>query len=331
MMGAPVPCGAATDAKSDPSSRRPLPSSSLSLPSSSLSLEEELSLSEELSTQHRARVPRSPKTLTERRSPSINLKWRVNPSIKLWIRANVFHPRPRYITPGAGDSTWTRAPLIPQPLMRSLSVSGCSASITLAKGVGRRRRRRGARRSLMKNSRGSSQMWPAVRRGAAGGGEAGASPRPPRPRAPRPCPRPRPRPRPLPLPLTAGSAATGARGGGARCLAATLAATEEGPGFPPSIVDGRRKPEAEEERRWSADFRCPRPLLIKGRSGGSAAPLSQSKRRKGRRRGPPPHFDPHRPGPLPPPPRPQVLGDHVAGAQSRSDGRGDPSPPRDRG
>src|SRR3954463_13000601 len=251
MMGAPVPCGAATDAKSDPSSRRPLPSSSLSLPSSSLSLEEELSLSEELSTQHLARVPKSPKALTERRSPSINLKWRGNPSVKVWIWANVFHPRPRYNTPGAGNSTWTRVPLIPQPLMRSLCVLGDSISITLANGAGRRRRRRGARRSLTKNSQGSSPIWTAVRRGAAGGGEAGAPPHPPLPRAPRP----RPRPCPLPLPLTAGSAATGARGGGARCLAVTLAATDEGPGFPFSMADGRRKPEAEEGRRWSADFR----------------------------------------------------------------------------
>src|SRR3954467_14973628 len=79
--------------------------SPLSLSSSSLSLEEEPSLSEELSTQHRARVPKHPKTLTERRSPSISLKWRVNPSVKLWIRANVFHPRPRYIALGAGNST----------------------------------------------------------------------------------------------------------------------------------------------------------------------------------------------------------------------------------
>src|SRR4051812_20448956 len=234
MTGSPVPHGAATGA-----------SSSLSLPSSSLSLEEEPSLSEELSTQHRARVPKHPETLTERRSPSINLKWRVNPSIKLWIRANVFHPRPRYITPGAGDSTWTRVPLIPQPLMRSLSVSGCSISITLAKGAGRRRRRRGARRSLTKNSQGSSPIWTAVRRGAAGGGEAGASPRLPHPRAPRP----RPRPRPLPLPLMVGSATAGARGGGAPCLAATLAATDEGPGFPFSMANGERGSEAEEKQR----------------------------------------------------------------------------------
>src|SRR4051812_17089957 len=255
-------------------------------------------------------MPKPQEALTERRSSPISLKWRVNPSVKLWIRANDFHPRPRYITPGARDSTWTRVPLIPQPLMRRFSVSGCSTSNTLANGAGRRRRRRGARRSLMMNSQGSSPRWTAVSSGAAGGGEAGAPPRPPR------VPRPRPRPRPLPLPLTAGSAAAGARGGGARCLAATLAATEEGPGFPPSIADGGRKPEAEEGRRWSADFRCPRSLLIKGRSGGTAAPLHQSKRRKGRRLGPTHYLDPHRPGSLPPPLRPRVHEDHVVGAQS---------------
>src|SRR3954467_9555431 len=65
----------------------------------------------------------------------------VNPSLKLWIRANDFHPRPRYITPGARDSTRTRVPLIPQPLMRRFSISGCSTSNTLANGAGRRRRR----------------------------------------------------------------------------------------------------------------------------------------------------------------------------------------------
>src|SRR3954464_12364714 len=50
---------------------------------------------------------------------------------------------------------------------------------------------------------------------------------------------------------------------------------EEEPGFPPSIADGGRKPEAEGGRRWSADFRCPLSLLIKGRSGDAAASLLQ--------------------------------------------------------
>ena len=43
-------------------------------------------------TQHLARVPKCPKTLTERWPSSINLKWRVSPSVRLWMRANVFHP-----------------------------------------------------------------------------------------------------------------------------------------------------------------------------------------------------------------------------------------------
>src|SRR4051812_46610523 len=257
-------------------------------------------------------MPKSQKALTERRSSPTSLKWRVNPAVRLWIQANDFHPRPRYTAPGPRDSTWTRVPPIPQPLMRRFSISGCSTSNTLANGAGRRRRRRGARCSLMMNSQGSSPRWAAGRKGAAGGGEAGAPTRPPR--APRPCPRPCPRPRPLPLPLAAGSAAAGARGGGARCLADTLVATEEGPGFPPSIADGGRKPEAEEGRRWSADFRCPLSLLIKGRSGGTAAPLHQSKRRKGRRLGPTHYLDPRRPGSLPPPPQPRVHEDHVADA-----------------
>src|SRR3954469_20092980 len=66
----------------------------MSLSSSSLPPEEESSLSEELSTQHLARVSKHPKTLTERRPPSISLKWRVSPAVRWWMRANVFHPRP---------------------------------------------------------------------------------------------------------------------------------------------------------------------------------------------------------------------------------------------
>ena len=98
LMGSPVLRGAAPDAYSDLSSCRLLPSSLLPLSSSSLPPEEESSLSEELSTQHLARVLTHPKILTERRPPSISLKWRVSPSIKRWIWANVFHPRRRYIT-----------------------------------------------------------------------------------------------------------------------------------------------------------------------------------------------------------------------------------------
>ena len=98
MMGSPVPSRGAPDAYADPSSCRPLASSSLPLSSSPLSLEEEYSSSEDLSTQHLTRVPKCPKILTERRPLSISLKWRVSPSIKLWRRAKVFHPRWRYMT-----------------------------------------------------------------------------------------------------------------------------------------------------------------------------------------------------------------------------------------
>src|SRR4051812_29955016 len=76
---------------------------------------------------------------------------------------------------------------------------------------------------------------------------------------------------------------------------------------------------------------APLSLLIKEQGGGSAAPLNQSRRRKSRRLGPTRCLDPRRPGFLPPPPRPQVHGGHVAGAQSRGDGGGDLSPPRDHG
>ena len=86
--------GAATDGQleSESSSSRPLPSSSLALSSSSLSFEEELSSSVELSMQHPKRIPELPKTLTESRLLSINIKWRTCPSDKLWARAKVFHP-----------------------------------------------------------------------------------------------------------------------------------------------------------------------------------------------------------------------------------------------
>src|SRR3954462_10666890 len=43
----------------------------------------------------------------------------------------------------------------------------------------------------------------------------------------------------------------------------------------------------EKEEGRSVDPRHPLPLLIKGQSGGSAAPPNQSKQRKGRRRGRP--------------------------------------------
>ena len=69
-----------------------LPSSSSSLSSSSLSLEEELSSSVKLSTQHPKRPPERLKILTESRPLFINLKWRMCPSEKLWARAKVFQP-----------------------------------------------------------------------------------------------------------------------------------------------------------------------------------------------------------------------------------------------
>src|SRR3954470_3978764 len=65
---------------------------------------------------------------------------------------------------------------------------------------------------------------------------------------------------PLPLPLTAGSATAGARGGRASCLAATLAATDEGPGFPFSMANGERGSEDEEEKGWRS-VGSRRPLL----------------------------------------------------------------------
>ena len=73
-------------------------SSSPSLSSSSLSLEEELSSSVELSAQHPNLIPERPKTLTESKSLSTNLKWRTCPFIKQWARAKVFQPRRRSIT-----------------------------------------------------------------------------------------------------------------------------------------------------------------------------------------------------------------------------------------
>src|SRR3954468_2879305 len=100
----------------------------------------------------------------------------------------------------------------------------------------------------------------------------------------------------------AGSATAGARGGGARCLAATLAATDEGPGFPFSMANGERGSEDEEKKGWrSAGSRLPLLLFIKEQGGGSTAPLSQSRRRKARRLGPTCCPDPRRPGFLPPP------------------------------
>ena len=82
-----------SDAQSDTSS-----SSSPLVSSSSLSLEEELSSLVELSAQHPNLIPKRPKTLTERKSLSTNLKWRTCPFIKQWVRAKVFQPRRRSIT-----------------------------------------------------------------------------------------------------------------------------------------------------------------------------------------------------------------------------------------
>ena len=125
-------------------------------------------------------------------------------------------------------------------------------------GVGRRRRRRGGRRSLMKNSRGWSPTWPSIGKGIIGGGEAGTPPRPPLPRAPRPLPR----PRPLPLPLAAGSTPAGSGGGGTRCRAATLAATVKGPWFPFSMASERKKQKQEEtDDRRMRDAIPPSPSL----------------------------------------------------------------------
>src|SRR4051812_37653276 len=53
--------------------------------------------------------------------------------------------------------------------MCSRNDCGGSSSISHANGVGRRRRRRGGRRSLTKNSQGSSPTWPSIGGGAAGG------------------------------------------------------------------------------------------------------------------------------------------------------------------
>ena len=99
--------GAATGGQpeSESLSSRPLPSSSLALSSSPLSLEEELSSSVKLSTHHPKRTTEFPKTMTESRPLSINLKWRMCPSVKLWVRAKAFHPRRRYMTWGRGKST----------------------------------------------------------------------------------------------------------------------------------------------------------------------------------------------------------------------------------
>ena len=164
----------------------------------------------------------------------------------LCMRVIVFHPRRRYITRGARKSTSTRVPPFPQPLMCNLRNWGGSRSISRANWAGRRRRRRGGRRSLMKNSQGWSPTWPSIGKGIIGRGGAGAPPRPPLPRALRPLPRPRPRPRPLPLPLAAGSTTAGSGGGGARCRAATLAATVEGPRFPFSMAGERKKQKQED-------------------------------------------------------------------------------------
>ena len=83
--------------------------------------------------------------------------------------------------------------------------------------------------------------------------------------------------------------------------------------------------ETDDERMWDA---IPLPLLIKGRGRGSAAPLDQSGHR-GRRESRPTRC-PNQQRPGFPPPTPATLG-HMASKQNRGDGRGDRSPPRDRG
>ena len=180
--------------------------------------------------------------------------------------------------------------------MCSRSDFGGSSSISRANGVGRRRRRRGGRRSLTKNSQGSSPTWPSTGGGTAGGGEVGAPPRPPLPRAPRP----RPRPHPRSLPLTAGSATAGAREGGMRCRAATLAATVEGPGFPLSMADGRGEQKLKEGGDEGMRDDIP-PVLYKGMEWGLGRPLSQSRRGRRRELEPTHRPAPRRPG-FPPPP-----------------------------
>ena len=90
------PADAQPESEASPSRSVPLSSPLLSSPS--LSLEEELSSSVELSAQHPKQAPELPKTLTERKPSSINLKWRTCPSDKLWARAKVFQPRRKYMT-----------------------------------------------------------------------------------------------------------------------------------------------------------------------------------------------------------------------------------------
>ena len=165
----------------------------------------------------------------------------------------------------------------------------------LNEGVGRRRRRRGGRRSLMKNSRGWSPTWPSITGGIAGGGTTIAPPRPPLPRPPR-----RPRPRPLPLPLVSGSAAASSWEGGTRCRVATLAPTVEGPAPPLAMTGGRKErtwKKMDAGRTWDD---IPLPLLIKRRGRGSAAPLGQSSHRRRRESGPTRCPSQRRPG-FPPP------------------------------
>src|SRR4051812_9548123 len=160
--------------------------------------------------------------------------------------------------------------------MCSCNDSDGSSSISYANGVGRRRRWRGGRRSLTKNSQGSSPTWPSMGGGTAGGGKAGTPPRPPLPRAPRP----RPRHRPLPLPLAAGSATAGAGEGGTRCRAATRAATVEGPGFPLSMADGRGEQKLKEEGDEGMRDAIPPLTLYKGTGWGLGRPAQPIKTRK---------------------------------------------------